>query len=120
MRRIRTELEPKLAAPVKGQHVAMMHGGWTVKPNSIYRSTTYTVISEEWEMTVVSPYSEKHQDLAKFVTDCGQVGHVTAVVTKYEPLMVKAFLTRKTTTHISRAAHRLQSLPQGLCLRVQK
>lgn len=35
MRRIRTELEPKLAASGQGQH-----GGWTVI------STTYTVINE--------------------------------------------------------------------------
>lgn len=77
VRRMRTELEPKLAALVKGQHVVMTHDGWTDIANSAPMSTTYTVVNQGCEMTVVSPYCEKHEgnttgeDLAKFVMDCG-------------------------------------------------
>lgn len=41
-------------------------------------------------MTVISPYCKKHQDLAKFIIDCGKVSRVTVFVAKCEPLVEKA------------------------------
>lgn len=73
---------------------------WTDKANQTNISTTYIFIYEEWKMTALSPYCEKHEgitiekDLAEFVEGVivkhGQVGRVTAVVTDCEPSMVKA------------------------------